>query len=628
MSSRHPGERLSFSNALCTIRYAGPLPDQKGDWLGVEWDDPERGKHDGLYKGTRLFHTLSSSPNCASFTRATRVPDEPRSFLQALRYKYAEDDLDYAPVGANGSIEISGKVVEEVGFERIRQQQALLHHLKIVILDGLRVRGVGLGADVERAQEEITSICPNITELDLSRNLFERYKDVAEICAPLKELRVLKISGLRLLDFDLDGSSAFPKVEELHLDDSLLSPEQILRMLTRRNKDGSIDLLFPSLKSLSVAGNNLSTFFAPTPPSVSIVLTTVKTLVMDMNTFTSLVPLCISLIPLFPTLTTLSLQHNKISTFNSSTSTTDQPTPLYPSITTLNLSHNAITDSRVVSSLPELFPNLTSLQVSDNPFFSNLTSRTTHGIEDAAFLITVARLPTLTMLNYTSITEKDRMDGELYYLSVAEKEIQKALQNTQSTTNNDFRRSLQDWARYIELCDKYDRVHIVGRSIAAQSAHSPKDTVPADAVSAASYRPPKYPPNTLGAQLVTLTFRLQTPSKNEPPTTTDTIPHSPTPESVTLTLPRTLDVYRVKSLLLRKIGREWNLKPLEFTFEIVQDAGEQVEEIPDSTRRIGDWIPESVGDVVLKVRPRPAVSVMEDAIGSMALERLKGVVAV
>ena len=193
MTPHHPGERLSFSNALCTVRYAGPLPDQKGDWLGVEWDDPERGKHDGQYKETRLFRTVSSSPNCASFVRATRVPDEPRSFLKALRYKYAEDDLDYAPLRANGSIEISGKVVEEVGFERIRQQQALLHQLKIVILDGLRVRGVGPGADVERAQKKITSTCPNITELDLSRNLFERYKDVAEICTPLKKLRFLKI---------------------------------------------------------------------------------------------------------------------------------------------------------------------------------------------------------------------------------------------------------------------------------------------------------------------------------------------------------------------------------------------------------------------------------------------------
>ncbi len=395
--------------------------------------------------------------------------------------------------------------------------------------------------------------------------------------------------------------------------------------------DGSVDLLFPSLKSLSVAGNNLSTFHTPTAPLVSLVFTTVKTLTLDMNAFTSLAPLCSSLIPHFPSLAMLSLQHNKISAFNCSASTTDQPIPIYPSIAILNLSHNAITDSRVVSSLPELFPNLTSLRVSNNPFFLNLTPSTTRGTVDAAFLITVARLPTLTMLNYTSITEKDRMDGELYYLSVAEKEIQKAFESTQSTTSDEFRRTLQDWTRHNELCSRYDRENVVNELVAAQDAQPLQDATAGTVV--ANQNLPKYPPNTLGARLVTITFQLQNPPTNpQPPTTTttDTTSHPPHPEAASLTFPRTLDVYRVKSLLMRKIGRTWGLRPLEFTFEIVQDAGEQVEEIPDSTRRIGDWIPVGVADVVVRVRVRlrSAVSGMEEGIGRMALERLVGMMAV
>ncbi len=78
---------------------------------------------------------------------------------------------------------------------------------------------------------------------------------------------------------------------------------------------------------------------------------------------------------------------------------------------------------------------------------------------------------------------------------------------------------------------------------------------------------------------------------------------------------------------MRKVGREWGLRPLEFIFEIVQETGEQVEEIPDSTRKIGDWMPEGVGDVVVRVRPRPAVSGMEDGIGRLALERLADMMA-
>lgn len=192
MVSHHLGGRLSFNNALCIVRYTGSLPDQKGEWLGVEWDEPDRGKHNGEYKGKRLFATLSSPPTCASFVRASRVADKPRSFLEALRYKYAEDGLESTTIKDDGSMEILGKVVEEVGFERIRKQQAILNELKIVLLDGLRIESAGSQAEVERVGEEIASTCPYITELDLSRNLFEHWKDVADICGSLQKLRILK----------------------------------------------------------------------------------------------------------------------------------------------------------------------------------------------------------------------------------------------------------------------------------------------------------------------------------------------------------------------------------------------------------------------------------------------------
>jgi dynactin complex subunit len=49
------GDRLSFDGALCTVRYIGDVEGTKRDWLGVEWDDPFRGKHSGEHKGKRYF---------------------------------------------------------------------------------------------------------------------------------------------------------------------------------------------------------------------------------------------------------------------------------------------------------------------------------------------------------------------------------------------------------------------------------------------------------------------------------------------------------------------------------------------------------------------------------------------
>lgn len=67
MSSNHSvGERLSYDGALCTVRYVGEVTGTKGSWLGVEWDDPTRGKHDGQHKGVRYFH-CTVSPGAPKF---------------------------------------------------------------------------------------------------------------------------------------------------------------------------------------------------------------------------------------------------------------------------------------------------------------------------------------------------------------------------------------------------------------------------------------------------------------------------------------------------------------------------------------------------------------------------------
>jgi dynactin complex subunit len=52
------GQRRSYDGALCTVRYIGEVAGASGSWLGVEWDDPSRGKHDGHHKGVRYFSCI------------------------------------------------------------------------------------------------------------------------------------------------------------------------------------------------------------------------------------------------------------------------------------------------------------------------------------------------------------------------------------------------------------------------------------------------------------------------------------------------------------------------------------------------------------------------------------------
>lgn len=203
------GQRLSYDGAVCTVRYVGQVSGTAGDWLGVEWDDPSRGKHDGSHKGTRYFtcecsrttylielnlnsHSgLSKSPTAASFVRPTRPAEKPRTFLQAVQEKYAgEVTADQKPVSLGPQVVISGKVAEEIGFDKIRKQQAQLNELKIVIVDGMRI---DKASAADGQEKPIREVCPKVTELALSRNLFIDFGPIVEICSHLSELRGLRL---------------------------------------------------------------------------------------------------------------------------------------------------------------------------------------------------------------------------------------------------------------------------------------------------------------------------------------------------------------------------------------------------------------------------------------------------
>ena len=306
----HYGQRLSYEGALCTVRYIGVLNGLKGDWLGIEWDDPQRGKHDGQHQGRVLFKCLSASPTAASFVRTTRKTDKQRTVLEAIRLKYSSPQSQHGPAAnprstPNGAlIEISGKVAEEVGFDRIRQQQAALENLKIVVLDQMNVVGIsGAGRDDEdvvKAQDELETTCPSIVELDLGWNPIETWKAVADICVPLLRLEVLRSSGLRLRHAAFTTTrlttTVFSQVRELYLDHCLLTSEQIDQILSFSWQQLS------SLTFLSLSSNSLSAF-----PVLRGIYSQLTALYLENNNFEDfhvLLPIFQS----FPNLKTLSLQ--------------------------------------------------------------------------------------------------------------------------------------------------------------------------------------------------------------------------------------------------------------------------------------------------------------------------------
>lgn len=141
-----------YPGHLGTIKYIGRVTGTDDLWYGVEWDDPTRGRHDGVKNGKRYFNcwyafflwpsyqcnqfSTGSMPNAGSFIRPSAPLSFGRSFLTALTMKYVEtehgsDTLEKVVLGSSkGTIE-----VEAVGLDKIRRNLGNLGRLREASLD-------------------------------------------------------------------------------------------------------------------------------------------------------------------------------------------------------------------------------------------------------------------------------------------------------------------------------------------------------------------------------------------------------------------------------------------------------------------------------------------------------------
>ncbi|EJU00772.1 hypothetical protein DACRYDRAFT_54053 [Dacryopinax primogenitus] len=156
------GTRLSLSSHLGTVAYTGPVAGTSGEWIGVEWDDPSRGKHDGLHKGVQYF--TCRVEGAGSFIRPGSGIHYGESFISALVKKYADPSTSTAPETGNEHEEKEETVllgsslglitVQAPNIGKVRQRLAQLDRLREVSLDGEGVSHPG-GA------QELRERCPS-----------------------------------------------------------------------------------------------------------------------------------------------------------------------------------------------------------------------------------------------------------------------------------------------------------------------------------------------------------------------------------------------------------------------------------------------------------------------------------
>ncbi|KIK98080.1 hypothetical protein PAXRUDRAFT_824262 [Paxillus rubicundulus Ve08.2h10] len=412
-------DKVTLGTRLCappghlgTVEYVGHVTGTHGLWYGVEWDEPSRGRHDGMKEGRRYFHCRV--PNAGSFIRPSASLCFGKSFLTALTTKYVEAERGSATLekvilgSSNGAIE-----VEAVGLDKIRRNLGALERLREVSLDNELVTTGNPG--------KILDTCPNIRGLDLSANLLSTWHTISNITAELPRLERLALNRNRFLPLESElPTSAFLHLCELQLNGTLITWEEFRRIANFMTSLRSVELGYNRLKSLS----------AKSPWTIAL-----QSLNLDGNLLDDWTQIAISLSEC-TTLQRLILSSNGIRTISPLNS---ESSPLR-GIKSLALSRNELGEWRDIDTLYKWCPNLESLSMGSNP----LTEDT--GLARHARQFIVAKIPSLLVLDSAAVSARERTDCELFYLSFVSKNV----------PGGDDEKT-QEHPRWNTLCNKHGR---------------------------------------------------------------------------------------------------------------------------------------------------------------------------
>uniref|UniRef100_A0AAR2KNK8 Tubulin-specific chaperone E n=1 Tax=Pygocentrus nattereri TaxID=42514 RepID=A0AAR2KNK8_PYGNA len=260
------GRRVSCDGERGTVRYVGTVPPTTGLWLGVEWDNPERGKHDGSHEGVCYF--TCRHPTGGSFVRPKKA-NFGMDFLTAVKQRY-ELGLDQA-IGEE--VRISTKTVKMVDVGSLDLSGNLLSSWEVVAaiteqLEKLQVLYLRLAPIHSSINPFVRillfSVCylfsllvlccatmwPHIEELFLNDN------DITELQRPvdvLQGLKVLDLSNNSLVQESVLQISNLSRLEILNLSSTGLTTIHLSDALP-----GTKTAMFPALKILLLDDNKIS----------------------------------------------------------------------------------------------------------------------------------------------------------------------------------------------------------------------------------------------------------------------------------------------------------------------------------------------------------------------------------
>lgn len=421
------GDRVSCSGHLGSVRYVGPVEGGSGgEWIGVEWDDPGRGRHNGTVAGRCYFSTQhatgGSLVRCSKLTR-------PVTCCQSVVERYG-DGADHHVIDDSQvndlERDLNARFVRIIGMQKIGKKQSAFANLTEVFLRGCCING--------DRPPRIGQLCPNVRDLDISQNLFTSWRHVAEITRQLTHLEQLNVSENALPDPDPSLRPAFSTVRALFLNRQNYTWQQVVQCAE----------MWPDITALTLLSNNISDITEP-PQHLFRKLTYLELEDNPIEQWSSV--MCLSAMP---ELSELSLINTRLTSINMEGSFNSISARSFPRLSSLLLCRTCLSDWRSVDAL-NAFPSLTRLKLTDTPL--NAGARCGESVRCEV----IARVAGLTVLNKSAVSREERRWAELDYLrrygrSWSDSGGRLPQQQRQTDLWQGF---VRDHCRYEALCEKW-----------------------------------------------------------------------------------------------------------------------------------------------------------------------------
>ena len=370
------GRRICFKDAYGTIRWEGSLEGKEGRWIGVEWDDPSKGKHSGTFENVQYFYTRF--PGAASFLKESAFLEgntEGSCITFAILDKYADKTVqDFSDCYAQ-TVKNLKKQIELIAPEKIQKRQEQISALKEIAVQNKYISEIDQGFGASLLSCEI---------LLLDQNLLYSWDQVSQILREIPHLHTLSLACNRIEGSLTDCISH--DLQILVLNNMALQWVSILPVLRQ----------FHSLLELHVYKNSCSDFVIP--PDM---LSSLKLLNLEDNKITSWEEIS-NQFKNMPSLEKLIVNSNPLGAIRYYGG--------FERLVALSVENCGLSDWSSVEEMGKFQAGLRELRIAKNPELQGTSS-----LSLFRFNI-IARIGALTSLNGSNVRVQERIEAERYFL--------------------------------------------------------------------------------------------------------------------------------------------------------------------------------------------------------------------